>query len=51
MEPVRLGQEEFSVKHLEILQKDNLFPAWWKLPELSQQAEFGLQGNNRKLPE
>lgn len=34
MEPVRLGQEEFSRRHLEALQRDNLFPAWWKLPEL-----------------
>jgi len=35
MEPVHLGQEEFSIRHLEIIQKDHLFPAWWKLPELS----------------
>ncbi|MGQ9801499.1 MAG: hypothetical protein ACUVRL_07545 [Candidatus Saccharicenans sp.] len=34
MEPVRLGQEEFSYRHLQMLQQDNLFPAWWKLPEL-----------------
>jgi len=34
MEPVRLGQEEFSRRHLEVLQRDHLFPAWWKLPEL-----------------
>ncbi|MDI6849414.1 MAG: hypothetical protein QME69_06440 [Candidatus Saccharicenans sp.] len=34
MEPVRLGQEDFSRRHLEALQRDNLFPAWWKLPEL-----------------
>lgn len=35
MEPVRLGQEEFSYQHLEMLRRDNLFPTWWKLPELS----------------
>ncbi|MCR4397273.1 MAG: hypothetical protein NUW07_11175 [Candidatus Saccharicenans sp.] len=32
MEP--LGREEFSYRHLETLEEDNLFPAWWKLPEL-----------------
>ncbi|MCX8159957.1 MAG: hypothetical protein N3G18_03370 [Candidatus Saccharicenans sp.] len=36
MEPVRLGQEEFSYQHLEMLKRDNLFPAWWKLPELTR---------------
>ncbi|PMP93897.1 MAG: hypothetical protein C0168_10650 [Candidatus Aminicenantes bacterium] len=36
MEPVRLGQEEFTLKHLEILTQDPLSPAWWKLPELNQ---------------
>ncbi|MDI6844950.1 MAG: hypothetical protein QME28_02310 [Candidatus Saccharicenans sp.] len=36
MEPVRLGQEEFSRRHLEALQLDHLFPAWWKLPELKE---------------
>lgn len=35
MEPVRLGLEDFSYQHLEMLKRDNLFPAWWKLPELS----------------
>lgn len=39
MEPVRLGREEFSCRHLQMLKEDNLFPAWWKLPEL-QQAEL-----------
>lgn len=34
MEPVRLGQQEFSYRHLQMLKEDNLFPAWWKLPEL-----------------
>ncbi|HAR36514.1 MAG TPA: hypothetical protein DCR87_06395 [Acidobacteria bacterium] len=34
MEPVRLGREEFSYRHLQMLKEDNLFPAWWKLPEL-----------------
>jgi len=40
MEAVRLGREEFSYHHLEMLKKDNLFPAWWKLPELSE-SELG----------
>lgn len=34
LEPVRLGKEEFSCRHLQRLKEDNLFPAWWKLPEL-----------------
>ncbi|MGB9893416.1 MAG: hypothetical protein ACPLRA_03310, partial [Candidatus Saccharicenans sp.] len=40
MEPVRLGQEEFSYHHLARLKEDNLFPAWWKLPELNE-SELG----------
>ncbi len=44
MEPVRKGQEEFDLKHLEIIKRDQLFPAWWKMPELSPQEIDSLKG-------
>jgi len=37
LEPVRRGEEAFSYRHLETLKKDNLFPAWWKLPEMQEE--------------
>ncbi|HOE14266.1 MAG TPA: hypothetical protein PLL62_04610 [Candidatus Saccharicenans sp.] len=43
MEPVRLGQEDFGLKHLEIIKRDHLFPAWWKMPELSPQEIDSLK--------
>ncbi len=44
MEPVRQGQEEFGLKHLEIIKGDLHFPAWWKMPELSPQEIDSLKG-------
>ena len=44
MEPVRKGQEEFGLEHLEIIKRDQLFPAWWKMPELSPQEIDSLKG-------
>lgn len=44
MEPVRQGQEEFGLKHLEIIKRDQLFPAWWKMPELSPPEIDSLKG-------
>jgi len=44
MEPVRQGQEEFGLKHLEIIKRDQLFPAWWKMPELRPQEIDSLKG-------
>ena len=43
MEPVRHGQEEFGLKHLEIIKGDLHFPAWWKMPELSPQEIASLK--------
>lgn len=43
MEPVRQGQEEFGLKHLEIIKGDLHFPAWWKMPELSPQEIASLK--------
>mgnify|MGYP003391618348 FL=1 len=44
MEPVRKGQEEFGLEHLEIIKRDQLFPAWWKMPELGPQEIDSLKG-------
>lgn len=49
MEPVRLGREDFSYQHLEMLRRDNLFPAWWKLPELNARELESLKGVFRNL--
>jgi len=49
MEPVRLGREEFSNQHLEMLERDNLFPAWWKLPKLIGPELEVLKGAFRNI--
>lgn len=49
MEPVRLGREEFSNQHLEMLERDNLFPAWWKLPKLTGLELEVLKGAFRNI--
>jgi hypothetical protein len=50
MEPVRLGQEEFGLKHLEIIKCDYHFPGWWKMPELNPQEIESLKGLFKNLP-
>ena len=49
MEPVRLGQEDFGLKHLEIIKRDHLFPAWWKMPDLSPQEIDSLKELFKKV--
>jgi len=49
MEPVRLGQEDFGLKHLKIIKRDHLFPAWWKMPELGPQEIDSLKELFKKV--
>lgn len=34
--PLRTKKEQFSAKHLDLLQKDYAFMKWWKIPSLDQ---------------
>jgi len=41
--PLRTEKEQFSAKHLELLQKDYAFRNWWKIPALEDQDYREIQ--------
>lgn len=47
--PVKEGDEELSIKHLEAISNDCAFANWWKMPEISKEDLSPLKDSFTKL--